>query len=715
VNAGTAQAPAAEETSGTSKASAAPLAPLALLYVAATAIYAVLARQSPVPLLFPDEGIYGSLAQSLADGKGLTIRSVEVDLNSTLYVYLIAPAWKLTSGSDAFALAQTIGAALLCLTVFPVWLLARRYVGPWLALVPALLVVSGSWMLTAAGLLTENASLPLTAASLAATAVALSRPGSRWAFAAVGFALLAAFARAQLAVLFPVILLAVALDCARYWRGWRERLAAHRVIALLSGGITLIGLFAVVVSPDSTLGIYERFQGGAQPGPMGKAIKDQLTGLLAMAAVLPLVIVAAGSASRDAWRDERLGPLLAVTWATVLLFLGQSAWALTTFLENGLVPWHIQRYIEYPLPLLLVAMTVVIVWRRVAVRELAIAGAVATLVLLATPGVRDVQEERGLFGLQERVDSILGTSAGVSLALVSALLVAVALIATARLRDRPTAALGVVSVSILTVFLVQAQVLWPWQNRVTDSFRAGLPANLSWVDDEVGGDVARIIVLDNPTRATTTEFFNRDVSRVYTPANEYFGRRVNGLQCPWAPNEAGVVEWGAACGAAPRRLLLDNDYSKIEFHDQKVLASQPGIGRVIELNAAPPLRPRLRSVLRVPCGPAIPGSESGGHGRVKPPRKDCFPLMSGAFWMDEPARLVLRFRGGKDPKRVSFSNGARVETIKPRTTTTLRFPIPAGSSSFGAQLEWQQSGPNFPELIGAEIVGRDGSVSELLY
>ena len=51
--------------------------------------------------------------------------------------------------------------------------------------------------------------------------------------------------------------------------------------------------------------------------------------------------------------------------------------------------------------------------------------------------MRDVQEERGLFGIQERVNSILGTSAGVSLALVALLLVAVALAAIRFLRDRP--------------------------------------------------------------------------------------------------------------------------------------------------------------------------------------------------------------------------------------------------------------------------------------
>lgn len=716
MNAGTAKVPASDETRGTGIAG--PLALLALLYVVATAVYSLLARQSPVPLLFPDEGIYGELAQSLAAGDGLKIRDIPVDLRSTLYVYLISPAWRISSGSDALELAQSIGAALLCLTIVPVWLLARRYVGPWQAFAPAVLVVSGSWMLTSAGLLTENAGLPLTAAALAATVVALSKPGSRWALAAIGFALLAAFARAQLAVVIPVIAVAVAADCARHGTAWRERLTGHKRLALLSGGLTVIGLILVVASPSGTLGIYERLQGGAQPGPMGKALKDQLTGLLAMAAVLPLVIVAAGSASREAWRDERLGPLLAVTWAAVGLFLGQSAWALTTFLDDGLVPWHIQRYIEYALPLLLVTMTVLIAWRRIAVRELAIAGAVATLILLATPGVRDVQEERGLFGIQERVNSILGTSAGVSLALVAALLAGIALLAVSRLRDRPHAALGVISGSLLVVFLVQAQILWPWQEKVTSSFRAGLPPNMSWIDDEVGKDVARLILYDNPTRATTTEFFNRDITRTYTPPSQYFGRRVNGLQCPWTPNNAGVIDWGPACGPVPARILLDNDYSRIEFHDQKVLASRPEIGRVVELQAKPPLRPRLRSVLRIPCGPALTGSKPGGHGEITAAQKDCFNVMSGAFWLDDPAKLVLRFRGGARPYRVAVAfNGGEpaIETIKPQTTTTLTYPVAAGTSGFQGQLEWQKSGPAFPELTGAELVERAGSSSDLLY
>ena len=116
------------------------VAVLALLYVAAAVVYALLARPVADPTAVPRRGHLRARSRSrVAAGDGLAIRGIPVDLNSTLYVYLIAPAWKLGSGSDAFAVAQTIGAALLCLTVFPVWLLARRYVGDWLALIPAAL------------------------------------------------------------------------------------------------------------------------------------------------------------------------------------------------------------------------------------------------------------------------------------------------------------------------------------------------------------------------------------------------------------------------------------------------------------------------------------------------------------------------------------------------------------------------------------------------
>ncbi len=690
---------------------AGPILLLGALYAVAVALYFVLARQSPIPLVQPDEIIYGTLAQSVADGDGLTIRGGESGLRSALYVYLIAPAWKFASGSDAFEISQLIGAALLCLTVFPVWLLARRYVGPWIALVPAALMVSGTWMVTAAGMLTENVGLPLSAAALAATVIAISTPGSRWGWGALGLALLATFARAQLAVLIPVILTAVAIDCARYGQAWRERLAQHRVLLSATAALILVGALAVAVASDGVLGLYKDIDAGPSGDALAGALKDQLTGLLTMAAVLPIVIVAAAGARGESWRDERLGPLLAVTAATVLLFVGQSAWALTGFVADARVPWHIQRYVEYALPLLLVTMTVVITWRRVAVRELAIAGTAATLFLLATPGVRNAGEERGLFGLQERVNSVLGTSAGQSVALVSALLVAVALIAALRLRDRPVAALGAVSLSMLAIFAVQGQVIWHFQDDTSSSWRAGFPKSLSWVDEATSGPVARMLVIGNAPRSEMTQLFNRDIDRVYVPNTPLLGRPLIGRQCPWTYDDQGAVTWGPACGAPPTQLLLDDDFAKVSFHGQDIVSAQPGIGRIIGVQGA---HPRIESVLRIPCGPLLPSYVQGGHSERLPAKRACSNELSGAFWLDGPGELVLRFRGGSQDTNVSFDVD-KPDPIPRRVVTTLREPIPDGRLFFRATLGWTGPGPEYPALMGAEIVEKNGKTTDLLY
>ena len=78
-------------------------------------------------------------------------------------------------------------------------------------------------MLTAAGLLTENAGLPLSAAALAATVGRRLETRARAGDSRRSvFALLAAYARVQLAVLLPVIVIA---DRGRL-RPLLERLAA---------------------------------------------------------------------------------------------------------------------------------------------------------------------------------------------------------------------------------------------------------------------------------------------------------------------------------------------------------------------------------------------------------------------------------------------------------------------------------------------------------
>ena len=123
---------------------------------------------------------------------------------------------------------------------------------------------------------------------------------------------------------------------------------------------------------------------------------------------------------------------------------------------------------------------------------------------------------------------------------------------------------------------------------------------------------------------------------MYTASQgQYFGRRVTGLRCDWAVNTAGTVDWGAGCGAAPKHVLLDNDYRKLTFYDQRVLAQHAGIGRLVELGPTP----RLKAVMGVACQPVIPETEKGGHGREKPADPACFDQIAGAL-------LARRTRGG---------------------------------------------------------------------
>ena len=162
-------------------------------------------------------------------------------------------------------------------------------------------------------------------------------------------------------------------------------------------------------------------------------------------------------------------------------------------------------------------------------------------------------------------------------------------------------------------------------------------------------------------------------------------------------------------------MLLDDDFSKVLFYGQRVLAQEPGNGRLIAPGPSPGSRPRIKAILRVPCSPARPNTTMTGHGALQRPTSACYPVMGGAFWLDDPGTLVLTFRGGARAHRIGISAPARVDRIKPRARTTLRLPIPQGASGFDAQLDWQQSGPDYPELVDARLVTGDGIATNLLY
>ena len=677
-----------------------PALALAALYVVGVLVYGLLGHRNVIPSISPDEFTYGHLARSIADGDGLSWRGQGFPLRSPLYLYAIAPAWLGSSTTSAYALAKLIGAALCALVVVPVWLLARRAAGPWLALVPAALALAGTWMLVTAGVLTENAAYPAGVAALAATVAAVRQPASRWPWAALGLTVVAAACRSQLAVLILVLPLAALADALRAGRpGLRAGIARQRRTLAAGGALAVIAI-VVALTSKGALGVYAGVQDYTPSlGALLASAGRHAVGLAAMAGLLPAIIVLALSASRAAWSDDELGPLLAVFWAATLVLIAEVAW----YMAGGGRTWHIERYVMYVVPLGLTIAFAALVRARPSWRALAITTVVlAALLLLAAP-LRNVSEEEGVFGLFRPLHGLLGTSLPLSLALVALLTGAAA---TALVHRGPAAPAGLVAALAalsLGVFVVQDAAAWSWRLDAVRAVRADRPKDLRWLDHAAHGPVARIVVATNATAAAWTEFFNRDIAQVYVPAPQIGvvgGPRIFGRTCTWNVAADGGLQLAPGCGPAPSRFLLDDEVAKLTLAGQRVVSDQPA-GRLVEVTGP---APRLLALVFLPCGPRLHRIVIGDDGVARRAGRvaACSPQIRGNLWPGGPGRLELRFRGGTTDQHVAAAG--RTTTLPSGRTTLVSVGAPGRPTAFDFQLDWTGTGPGLPELIGLDLV-----------
>jgi hypothetical protein len=198
-----------------------PVLALVALYVLSVVVYSVIAAQHSLPDLFPDEVFYTKLSQSFATGHGLEWRGTSWGL-PPLWPIVLSSVWHFGSTTDGYMLAKVLGCALASATVFPVWLLSREFVGPWLALLPAFLCVALPSMETTAFLVSDNLAYPLASASLACTVMALRTTRVRWVGWSVAFAIVAALVRTQMLVLPVILVLSLLLDVVRQPHGARR-------------------------------------------------------------------------------------------------------------------------------------------------------------------------------------------------------------------------------------------------------------------------------------------------------------------------------------------------------------------------------------------------------------------------------------------------------------------------------------------------------------
>src|SRR4029079_983093 len=119
-----------------------PVAALCAVTIAAFALYALLSLPVSGPRVHPDEVRYMIAASSLVEGDGLTLRGEDYGFGPVLALVLAAILRVAGSVDAAYDWFKAANALFFALTAVPVYLLARRLVSGWWAVVAAALAVA---------------------------------------------------------------------------------------------------------------------------------------------------------------------------------------------------------------------------------------------------------------------------------------------------------------------------------------------------------------------------------------------------------------------------------------------------------------------------------------------------------------------------------------------------------------------------------------------
>jgi hypothetical protein len=307
-----------------------------------------------IPWIAPDEMIYGLVGESLWETGQLSVRGLSTPYYSLLTPALVGLPLALDDRATGLAIAQVLQALAMSLVAVPVYLWARRLVGPGLALAAAALAVLPPALWYGGLLMTEALFYPAVTVALLALARMLETPTLERQGLFLLAVSLAAAVRLQALLLVPVLLLAAGLDA---WFG-RSAATLRRLVPTLAGvglATLIMGVLSVTGSAD-LLGAYGEV---ATAASSSSGLLPQLTwhaaALVAVTLGLPLLATATlvVLAALRGERDPRVRAFLAATTAYVLLLWGQVSLFAVDYLD------HVsERYLITVLPPLFLGLVV---------------------------------------------------------------------------------------------------------------------------------------------------------------------------------------------------------------------------------------------------------------------------------------------------------------------------------------------------------------------
>ena len=494
---------------------------LSAIVVASFLIRAWLARGMVAPFIMVDELIYSELGRSIADDLALRVRDVEAGGFSVVYPLLISPAYALFENlPDAYAAVKTLNSLYMSLAAIPAYFLARRVLGPPLALFAALLTVAVPSLVYTGTVMTENAFYPLFLTVSLVLVLVLERPTLTRQVILLALVALAFGTRVQAVAIVPAIVVAPLLLPLLERRPLRATL---RPFLPLYGVIAATGLLVIGAqaargrSLTDLLGAYAIVEdGNYQAGQVARFFLYHLAELDLYLGVIPFAafIIVAVLARR---LDPPIAPFVAAGVALSVSLLVVVA-AFASVFANRIQ----ERNTFVVAPFFLIAL---LVWvDRGAPRPLvlSVAAAVGAAVLpLAIPFERFVEtgaisDTLALLPIWDAYGSLLFDSIDATVLIGGAIAAGLLLLVPRRYAL-------VLPLVTLVFFLAMTRNIWSGERGFKRASAGALfqgiqTGDRSWIDAAVPADARVAVVWTGLTDrfvVNQNEFFNRRVGPIY--------------------------------------------------------------------------------------------------------------------------------------------------------------------------------------------------------
>jgi Dolichyl-phosphate-mannose-protein mannosyltransferase len=500
-----------------------PVLALAAVVVGAFVVYGLLSTLVSVPRVHPDEVRYLIGASSVLEGEGLSLRGGEYGFGPLHAAVLTLVLWVATDLESAYPWFKLVSALLWGLTAVPVYLLARRLLSTWWAVLAAGLSVAIPSSISVGTVMTESMAFLTGAIALYATMLALEKPSVRRQLLLLAAIAVAFLTRSQLGVLYVGWLLALGLH---WWISPAARTSVRKLwpcaLPLVAAVGVLLARVASGSSPRDSLGAYWELWRGYSPFGVTKWVVYHLADIELYLAVVPLAVTPIVLV--ELIRRGRAGEVVDSAFAS--LFIAANATGLLVVAAFTSTPWGYDRlhdrYAFYLLPLWLI---VFVVWLARGLPRPLVATAIGVCLALVLPAIlpfRQLANEAGidtvpgaLWVWVEQQVAGPGPLSGSRLLAVFVVGLLGAMVLVPRRFGLGLAA------AVLCVFAVTGALAW---ERMIDApednvFRGGLER--AWVDAAVGDD-ARVtkLYIDTACGSTVerhalflTEAFNASVDR----------------------------------------------------------------------------------------------------------------------------------------------------------------------------------------------------------